>query len=91
VSGPPLIPPGPGIPAPLQPILNSFYAALVDLRDPGGPVHLAHVDTAANLTSRFPAVAYRGGVLICDEINSIVHSSLVSGTWTWKRADGSAL
>jgi hypothetical protein len=91
MAGPPLVPPRPEVPLVLKSILNSFYEAIRDLRTPGGPSQLVHVDTKANLTGRFPADQYPGGVVICDEINSIVHSTLVSGTWAWKRADGGAL
>lgn len=84
-----LIPPGAG--ADVQAVLRSLHDAVSELLNPGAPRQLAHVDTAANLTSRYPAEDYRGGVVICDEINSIVHSTAVAGVYAWLRADGSAL
>lgn len=86
-----LIPPGPAVPQALASILQSFYDAISDLQNPGAPSQLAHIDTKAHLVARYPAASYQGGVLICDDINSIVHSTKVTGTWTWLRANGSAL
>lgn len=88
--GPPLIPPGPGITGPAAPILQSFYDALVELRNPSAPSQLVHIDTKADLL-KLPPENYKGTFAICDEINSIVHSALSSGSWVWLRADGSAL
>lgn len=84
----PLIPPGPG--ANQDAVLQALYDAVSDLQNPGGPQQLAHVDTKANL-AKFPPDEYRGGYLICDEINSAVHSTAVAGVYTWLRIDGSAL
>lgn len=82
----PLVPPGPG--ATIASVVQSLYDAVSDLQNPAGPVQLAHVDLKANLP---PADNYRGGVVICDEINSIVHSTLVTGAYVWLRANGAAL
>jgi len=84
-----LVPPGPG--APSADFIRSMYEAVRSLLNPGGPVQLAHVATVAELTGKYPADDYRGGVLICDEINSLVHATSVAGTYAWLRADGSAL
>lgn len=85
-----LIPPGPGITGPAQSVLQSFYDALSSLLNPGAPTQFAHVATKAALIRLDPA-ANPGGVLICDEINCLVHSTKVSGAYVWLRADGSAL
>lgn len=84
-----LVPPGPG--ADPQLVLQTLYDAVSELQQPGGPLQLAHVDTKANLVARYPADDYRGGYLICDDINSIVHSTATAGVYAWLRADGSAL
>lgn len=83
-----LTPPGEG--ANVQQVLQSFYDALSDLQNPGEPQQLAHVTTLADLT-RYAAADYPGGYLICDEINSIIHSTATAGVYAWLRADGSAL
>lgn len=81
-----LIPPGPN--ASQAAVLKSFYDALSELQIPGGPQQLAHVALKADLPA---ADDHRGGYLICDEINSIVHSTVVTGAYAWRRADGTAL
>jgi hypothetical protein len=85
-----LVPPGPDVDQDIASTLLSIIDAVSELQNPGAPRQLAHVDTKASL-ALYAADDYRGGVLICDEINSIVHSTAVAGVYAWLRADGSAL
>jgi hypothetical protein len=81
-----LIPPGPG--ANVNAVLQSFYDAMSDLQNPGQPVTFAHVALKADLPK---AAAWPECGIICDEINSLVVSTKVTGAYAWLRADGSAL
>lgn len=83
-----LTPVGPGLPTAVAQVLKSHEDAIRALQQPGYPTALHHIDTKANLptASDWPAC-----VAICDEINSIVVSTLVAGSYAWLRADGSAL
>lgn len=83
-----LTPVGPGLPPNVAAVLKSHEAALRELSTPTQPVQLAHRALKADLP---PAGDWKGGVIICDEINAIVQSTLVASVWTWLRADGSAL
>lgn len=85
-----LIPFGPDLPPALLSPLQALYDAVASLQNPDGPSDLAHVATLADL-STYPAATYPGAFMICDQINSIVHSTLVTGAYAWLRADGSAL
>lgn len=80
----PLVPPGPG--ATSASVIQSLYDAVLELQ--GG---FEHVDTKATLALLYPADSYRGRVLFCDEINSLIHSTIVTGAYAWRRVDGSAL
>lgn len=81
-----LVPPGPG--ANTGAVLQSFYDAISDLQNPGQPVTFAHVALKANLphADQWPDCG-----IVCDEINSLVISTKVTGAYVWLRADGSAL
>ena len=69
-------------------MLKSHEDAIRSLQQPGAPVRLPNIDLKANLPA---ASTYRECAAICDEINSVVVSTLVAGTWTWTRADGGSL
>jgi hypothetical protein len=62
--------------------------ALQELQVPTKPQLLAHVALKADLPA---AAAYPERAIICDEINSVVVSTLVTGSYAWKRADGGGL
>lgn len=85
-----LIPFGPSVPGGLAAPLQALYDAVSQLQNPDGPSNLAHVALLTDL-DRFPADQYPGGFMICDEINSLVHSTATAGVYAWLRADGSAL
>lgn len=87
----PLVPVGADIPAALQPILTSFYQAIAALQNPQAPSPLFSIDTAADLLARAPAEDYQGCFAQVADKACVAHSTLVSGTWTWLRADGGAL
>lgn len=81
-------PPGPGIPEALRPILQGYYEALTQLQNPGAPVQLPEVALEADL----PAAAdHPNTAIVVTEHNCIAVSTDVTGTWTWLRADGTAL
>jgi hypothetical protein len=86
-----LVPVGPGIPAGLAAILKSHEDALRSLMQPGSPVKLPHIDTKAHLLAQAPPANWPECGIVCDEINALCVSTQVAGTWTWLRADGSAL
>lgn len=89
VSIPPV---GPDIPAELQPILQAMSDAIGQLQQPGAPSVLLVIDTAANLLLTAPAADYPGGFAQITDKAAIAHSvETAPGTWTWVRADGSAL
>jgi len=81
-----LVPAGPG--ANVQAVLASHEDAIHELQNPSGAIQMGHVATKAKLP---PADDNRGGVLICDEINAAVHSTLKAGAYEWLRLDGSDL
>lgn len=85
-----LIPFGPNVPGGLAAPLQALFDAVSQLQNPDGPSNLAHVALITDLT-RYPPDDYRGDFMICDEINAIVHSTAVTGTYTWLRADGSPI
>lgn len=82
-----LIPPG----ADVMGCLQSFYDAIQELQYPGAPVQLPEIDTAANLLLRAPAADYPNCAIVVTDANCIALSTNVAGTWTWLRADGTAL
>jgi len=87
-----LVPVGPDLPPAVARILTSHAAALRELLTPTQPRTLASVDLKSDLSvAGYTAPEWPNGHIICAEINSIVVSTLVAGTWTWLRADGGAL
>lgn len=87
-----LIPVGPEIKDPLvAAILKSHEDAIRAIQQPGSPVVLPHIDTKANLAAKAPPANWKECAIICDEINSVVISTAVAGTYTWLRANGGAL
>lgn len=82
----PLITPGPN--ANPQAVLKALFDAVTELQNPGAPTTIASVPLIANLP---PAADWPLGVIGCDEINSIVVSTLVTGAYAWLRANGDAL
>lgn len=81
-------PPGPGVPEALRPILQGYYEALMLLQNPGAPTQQAEVAAATDLP---PAADYPNTTIIVTDKNTAAISTNVAGTWTWLRADGSAL
>lgn len=79
---------GPDIPNSLSVILQSMQDAITALQRPGSPQLMAHVALKTDLPA---ASLYPECGVICDEINSLVVSTLVTGAYAWKRADGSAV
>lgn len=80
--------PGPDTPDWASIILMSMQDAISALQTPGAPQRMAQFKLKTNLP---PAASYKECVAICDEINSVVVSTSVAGTYTWLRANGSAL
>lgn len=68
--------------------LQEVASAIQELQIPTKPQRLGRVVLSADLPD---ADDWRECAIICDEINSIVVSTLVTGAYAWKRADGSAL
>lgn len=86
-----ILPPGPDVPTELQELMQSWYAALQELQNPGAPVQLPEIDTAANLLLKAPADRYPNCAIVVTDKTCIAVSTDVAGTWTWLRADGNAL
>ncbi len=84
-------PPGPGVPEALRAILQGYYEALTQLQNPGAPVQFSEIDTAVNLLATAPAADYPNAGIIVTDKNCLAVSTNVAGTWTWLRADGTAL
>jgi hypothetical protein len=84
-------PPGPDIPAALRSVLQDYYEALSQLQNPGAPVQLPVIATEADLLAQAPAASYPNTAIVVTEHNCIAISTNVAGTWTWLRADGTAL
>lgn len=76
---------------PTRAVLKSHEDALGSLRQPGAPVQMPVIDTKADLLAQAPAANWQNCAIICTEINALCISTDVSGTWTWLRADGSAM
>jgi hypothetical protein len=83
-----LVPIGPGVPDTVAPALSSHEAAIRELAQPSKPTAFVSVDLKANLPD---ASDWQNCAAICAEINSLVVSTPSGGSWTWLRADGSAL
>jgi hypothetical protein len=75
----------------MQQVVQSLFDAVQQLQNPDQPSVLASIDTKASLLATAPAASWPNAAIVCAEINSIAISTLVSGVWTWRRADGSAL
>lgn len=89
MSGPALIPVGPGVPESVAGILQSHADAILALQEPGAPVTLPKIALAADLP---PAADWPDTVIQAVDKNCIaVSTETSSGVWAWKRADGSAL
>lgn len=86
-----LIPPGGNLPLDALACLQSLYDAIQELQNPGAPVQLPEIDTSANLLLQAPAASYPNCAIMVTDKNCIAVSTNVAGTWTWLRADGSAL
>ena len=86
-----LTPVGPGVPAELREVLLSHETVLRALVNPGAPVQLPVIATAADLVSTAPAESYPNCAIVVTDKNCIAVATDVAGTWTWLRADGTAL
>lgn len=86
-----LVPVGPGVPPALVSLLKSHEDAILELQYPTQPRPLWSHPTAATLEATAPAADWPGTYALVADINSVVASTQVAGTWTWLRADGSAL
>jgi hypothetical protein len=86
-----LIPVGPGVPQAVAAILKSHEDAIRELQNPTQPRPLWVHPTAATLEATAPAANFPGQHAIADDINSVVVSTPVAGSYAWRRADGSAL
>lgn len=84
-------PPGPGVPEALRSVLQDYFEAISQLQNPGAPVQLPVIATEADLLSQAPAASYPNTAIVVTDLNCIAVSTNVAGTWTWLRADGSAL
>lgn len=82
----PLVATGPNSNSQAQ--IQAITDAIIELQQPGAPTQFAAVATKAALPA---AKSWPNCAIICTEINSLVCSTLVSGTWTWLRANGAAL
>lgn len=82
---------GPGIPPEMRDFCFQVALKLAELETPQAPTALWTHDEAATLEATAPAAEHPGKVCRVEDINSIVHSTLVASTWTWRRADGTAL
>lgn len=82
-------PVGPGIDswAALSPLLNEMRDAVIELQNPTRPTALASV-VNADLP---PADSWRGCCVFVSDKDCIAISTDVAGTYTWLRADGSAI
>lgn len=87
----PLVPVGPDVPDSVASILKSHQEAILALQSPGAPTPLFSIDTAANLLTQAPAASFPNCFAQVVDKSSIAHSVLVTGTWTWLRADGTSL
>ena len=83
-----ILPPGPDVPEAVRAVLQTYFDALQQLQSPGAPSPLAEVSLEADLP---PAADYPNTQIVVTEHNCIAVSTDVSGTWTWLRADGTAL
>jgi hypothetical protein len=81
-------PVGPDVPAWAQALLGDMQDAIRALQKPGFPQRRANVALKTDLPA---AGDYPECEVICDEIHSLVVSTLVAGVYTWLRADGGAL
>lgn len=86
-----LVPPGPDAPPALYALLSNWFVALQELQEPTQPQQLWTHPEAATLEDTAPAASYPQAACRVEDIASIVHSVNVAGTWTWLRADGTAL
>jgi trimethylamine:corrinoid methyltransferase-like protein len=75
----------------MRTVLQGYYEALTQLQNPGAPVQFGVIDTAANLLAQAPAANYPNAAIVVTDKNCIAVSTNVAGTWTWLRADGTAL
>ena len=87
----PLVPVGPGLPAPLLAVLKSHEDALRELQQPTQPSPLWSHATAATLEATAPAANYPECACLVLDINSIAVSTKVAGSYSWRRGDGTAL
>lgn len=76
-----------GIDAKVAAFLIEMRAAVLSLQSPGQPVQSFAV-AQAQLP---PAASYPNCQVLVTDKNALAVSTLVAGTWTWLRADGSAL
>lgn len=86
-----ILPPPFGLAPDLATVLQTYYDAIRELQQPGAPSVLWSHPTASTLEDTAPAADYPNTHCLVDDINSVACSTQVAGTWTWLRADGSAL
>jgi hypothetical protein len=79
---------GPDVPPNLRELLTEIRNAILELQNPTQPTQEFAVDAEADLP---PAADYPNCRAIIDGDNTLVISTNVAGTWTWLRADGSAI
>lgn len=82
---------GPGIPPQMRDFAQQVADAIGQLQQPGAPGPLWAHPTAATLQATAPAASHPLCAAIVEDINAIAVSTKVAGTWTWRRADGTAL
>lgn len=79
------------VPIGLEPGLQAFLAeirtAVVKLQEPGKPTR----EFATVFGQLPPAADYPNCRVLVTDKNALAVSTLVAGSWTWLRADGSAL
>lgn len=75
----------------LSGVLKSLSDAIQELQQPTAPRPLWTHATAATLEATAPAAEYPDTYCLVDDINCVACSTKIAGTYTWRRADGSAL
>ena len=81
-------PVGPDVPTNVAILIRELQRAVAELQNPTQPQQDAVVATSADLP---PAAENPNKQIIVTASNALAISTNVAGTWTWLRADGSAL
>lgn len=91
MSGPNLVPVGGDVPPSVAMILKSHEDAIRELQEPTQPTSAWVHPTASTLEATAPAADFPGKFCMVTDINSLAVSTLVTGVYAWRRADGTAL